>query len=365
MFAEEEEKGTDGSGSQLGLGGQRPELPGNKENLVRGKEDAITGAQKLGIGVRRGPCGILDWKDAARRQRQNGRTKHGAPVRFHKADRGSEHFVLRGLESHWAERRQGAAGRDAANQEHAEARGTTAEAAPCTGVDEPTVVQALDCPTGKLHGSNRAGGEACQWERQGSSSLWQEGVQPVSTEDVLAVGERRSWAQHRRGGPGARQAGPALDQSHDDLCRCAGVGIKTGKILVRRSMAPKTMSGQSQEQMFFASCPQVEPWGLRQEVGCETLIFPPGSAKAGTADFGRNMRHIMGVRKPKADRRSGRVPTKGGALRGQEEPWPAMSSRSAMRMAMASSPKAIVVRVEKFAARHELEMLAFALRATK
>ena len=165
LSAEEEEEGANWICSSSGLGGQRPELPRNKENLVRGKQDAITGAQKLSIGVRRGPCGILDWKDAACSQQQNGRTKHGAPVRLHKADRGSEHFVLRGLESHWAERRQGAVGRDAANQEHAEARGTTAEAAARTGVDEPTVMHALDCPTSKLHGSNRAGGEACQWER--------------------------------------------------------------------------------------------------------------------------------------------------------------------------------------------------------
>ena len=121
LLAEEQEEGANCSCSSSGLGGQRLELPGDKENLVRGKEDAITGAQKLGIGVRRGPCGILDRKDAARRQRQNGRTLHGAPVRLHKADRGSEHFVLRGLESHWAERRQGAVGRDAANQGHAEA----------------------------------------------------------------------------------------------------------------------------------------------------------------------------------------------------------------------------------------------------
>ena len=165
LLAEEQEEGTNCSCSSSGLGGQRLELPGNKENLVRGKKHAITGAQKLGIGVRRGPCGIWDRKDASRRQRQNGRTKHGAPVRFHKADRGSEHFVLRGLEGHRAERRQRAVGRDAAKQEHAEGRGTTAEAAARTGVDEPTVVHALDCPTSKLHGSNRAGGEACQWER--------------------------------------------------------------------------------------------------------------------------------------------------------------------------------------------------------
>ena len=115
LLAEEQMKGANCSCSPSGLGGQRLELPGNKENLVRGKEDASTGAQKLGIGVRGGPCGILDRKDAARRQRQNGWMKHGAPVRFYKADRGPEHFALRGLESHWAERRQGAAGRDAAN----------------------------------------------------------------------------------------------------------------------------------------------------------------------------------------------------------------------------------------------------------
>ena len=134
----------------------------------------------------------------------------------------------------------------------------------------------------------------------------------MSTEDVLAVRERRRWAQHRRGGLGARQTGPALDQSHDDLCRFAGGSIKMGKNLGRRILAPKAMSGQSQEQSFFASCSQVEPWWLRQEVGCETLIFIPGSSNAGAAGFGFNVCHIMGVRKPKTDRGTRRAPTKGG-----------------------------------------------------
>ena len=142
--------------------------------------------------------------------------------------------------------------------------------------------------------------------------MWQEGVESVSTENVLSVRERRRCAHHRRGGLGARQTGPALDQSHDDLCCSTGVSIKTRKDLVRRIVAPKTMSRQSQEQMFIASCSQVEPWGLRQEVGCETLIFPPGSGNAGTSGFGFNMCHIVGVWKPKTDRGPRRAPTKEG-----------------------------------------------------
>ena len=95
---------------------------------------------------------------------------------------------------------------------------------------------------------------------QGSWSFWQEGVESVSTEDVLAVRERGRWTQHSRGGRGTRQTGPALDKSHDDLCGSAGGSIQAGKNFVSKILAPKSMACQSQERMFVASRSQVEPW---------------------------------------------------------------------------------------------------------
>ena len=43
---------------------QRPELSGDEQNFIRSEEDISAGAEKLGIGVRRGPEGVLDWEDA-------------------------------------------------------------------------------------------------------------------------------------------------------------------------------------------------------------------------------------------------------------------------------------------------------------
>ena len=42
---------------------QRPELSGYEQNFIRGEEDTCAGAEKLGIRVIRGPCGVLDWED--------------------------------------------------------------------------------------------------------------------------------------------------------------------------------------------------------------------------------------------------------------------------------------------------------------
>ena len=64
----------------------------------------------------------------------------------------------------------------------------------------------------------------------------------MSTEDVLAVRERRRWAQHRRGELSVRQTGSVLDQSHDDLYSSTGVSVKTRKNSIRRILALKTIS---------------------------------------------------------------------------------------------------------------------------
>ena len=90
--------------------------------------------------------------------------------------------------------------------------------------------------------------------------MGKEGVQAVSTEDVLVHGKREVRIKHCRGRLGANQkVCPALDKSYHGLCSSAGVIVELGESGVVRIFSSKAMPGQREEHLFITSRTQVEP----------------------------------------------------------------------------------------------------------
>ena len=85
-------------GNPVRAGCPRLKFPGDEENFVRGKKEVVAGAQKFGISVARGPCGVPYREDATGGQRRNGRVEYGASVRLQKSERGTEHLSFRGVD---------------------------------------------------------------------------------------------------------------------------------------------------------------------------------------------------------------------------------------------------------------------------
>ena len=92
-------KGGEGRcGNPSRTGGPRLKFAGDEENFMRGKKEVVAGAQKFGISVTRGPCGVPYREDATGGQRRNGRVEYGASVRLQKSERGTEHLSFRGVD---------------------------------------------------------------------------------------------------------------------------------------------------------------------------------------------------------------------------------------------------------------------------
>ena len=90
--------------------------------------------------------------------------------------------------------------------------------------------------------------------------MGKEGVQVLSTEDVLVHREMKVWREHCRGRLGANQkVCPALDECHHSPRSSVGVIIELGDSGVVRIFASKAMPGQREEHLFITSRTQVEP----------------------------------------------------------------------------------------------------------